>query len=363
MRSHYVPNPAAVFEQRCPIGELMTAKVLRLRHEQRDPSIRASRCNDPAGKAGEGPGKALRLPPLDSLRAFEACARRLNFTEAAAELHVTQGAVSQRIKALEQILHIQLFRRLARRLELTRDGERLARGVRDGLTHIVDALAEINCRSETGTLTISVLPSFARRWLMHRLPRFHAIHREVELQVLAQGRLVDLNLTGLDAAIRFGHGKYPGLQTTYLMADSVVPVCSPQLIAQYPKIRTIKDLIALPLLHDTPTETDHSGSDWMSWLAHVGSPPMRLNLGQRYDQADLLIEAAVLGLGVALARTSLIGDDIAAGRLVCPIPQMAPTAYCYYFVCRSDCSLRASHFRDWLMNEASSANKPPISAA
>jgi LysR family glycine cleavage system transcriptional activator len=340
----------------------MTAKVLRLPRDQHDASIRGKGLIGPTDECGDAHGKAMRLPPLDSLRAFEACARRLSFTEAAAELYVTQGAVSQRIKALEQTLHVQLFRRLARKLALTPDGERLARGVRDGLNHIVNALAEIDCRSEAGVLTLSVLPSFARRWLMHRLPRFYAIHPDVQVQVLAQGSLVDLNLTGLDAAIRFGHGKYPGLQTTYLMADGVVPVCSPQLIAQYPQIRTVEDLISLPLLHDTPTETDHSGSDWMSWLAHVGVPPRRLNSGQRFDQADLVIDAAILGLGVALARTSLIGDDVTSGRLVCPIPYMAPTAYSYYFVCRPDASLRTSHFQGWLVSEVYGANKPPTSA-
>src|SRR5215469_7454612 len=228
-------------------------------------------------------GNCSRMPPLDSLRAFEAAARRLSFTQAAEELYVTQGAVSQRVKALENDLKVQLFRRLTRRLELTAEGERLALGVREGLERIVNAIADIDSQAKGRALTVSVLPSFAARWLMPRLPRFHELHPEIDVQVVADGRPLDLDLSGLDSAIRFGHGKYPGLQTVYLMPDSVVPVCSPKLLAGRAPIRTVADLMALPLLHDTPTESDHSKSDWASWLAHVGAPPVRLDSGLRFN--------------------------------------------------------------------------------
>jgi len=297
-----------------------------------------------------------RMPPLDALRAFEAAARRLSFTDAAEELHVTQGAVSQRIKALELSLGVRLFRRLTRQLELTPDGQRLARGVREGLSHIIKALADIDHKSVAGALTVSVLPSFARRWLLPRLPRFHRRHPEIDVQILAEGRTVDLNVTGLDAAIRFGHGRYPGLHAAYLMADSVVPVCSPNLLTEHPvKIEAAEDILSLPLLHDTPTETDHSKSDWVSWLTHLAVPPRRLTSGLRFDQADMVIEAAVLGLGVALARTSLIADEMTAGRLVYAYPRAAPTAFSYYFVSRPGCSScpRVLRFREWLAEEAS----------
>jgi LysR family transcriptional regulator, glycine cleavage system transcriptional activator len=294
-----------------------------------------------------------RLPALDSLRAFEAAARRLSFTQAAGELYVTQGAVSQRIKALEKDLEVQLFRRLTRRLELTPEGERLALGVREGLERIVNAIADVDSNAKGRALTVSVLPSFAARWLMPRLPRFHELHPEIDVQVVADGRPLDLDLTGLDTAIRFGHGKYPGLQTMHLMPDSIVPVCSPKLLADRTPIRTIADLMSLPLLHDTPTESDHSKSDWASWLAHVGAPPMQVQSGLRFNQADMVIEAAVLGLGVALARTSLLADDLTNGRLVYAYPQAAPTAFNYYFICRRricgrPCVVR---FREWLVAE------------
>jgi LysR family transcriptional regulator, glycine cleavage system transcriptional activator len=303
-----------------------------------------------------------RLPGLDSLRAFEAAARRLSFTDAAEELHVTQGAVSQRIKALELTLGIRLFRRLPRQLELTSDGAHLARGVREGLSQIVRAIAEIDHKSATGTLTVSVLPSFMRRWLMPRLPRFHERYPGIDVQILAEGLPVDLNMRGLDAAIRFGHGRYPGLHTTYLMADSVVPVCSPKLLAEHPRrIETAEDVLSLPLLHDTPTETDLSKSDWASWLTHLGVPSKRLTSGLRFDQADLLIEAAVLGLGVALVRTSLIADDISSGRLIYAHSRAAPTAFSYYFLSSAGSSShpRVICFRAWLAAEVTASTASP----
>jgi LysR family transcriptional regulator, glycine cleavage system transcriptional activator len=295
-----------------------------------------------------------RLPPLDSLRAFEAAARRLSFTAAAEELCVTQGAISQRIKALEYELRVSLFRRLPRRLELTPDGERLARGVRQGLDNIISAIGAIDRQSGAGVLTVSVLPSFARRWLMPRLPRFRDRYPEIEVQILAEGCPVDLAQSGLDAALRFGHGAYPGLHATQLMGDSVVPVCSPEFLARRGPIRSVDDLLALPLIHDTTTETDHSNSDWRSWLIHIGAGRHPPGAGLRFDQADLVVDAAVLGLGAALARTSLVAGELASGQLVRALPHATPTAFSYYLLCRPQSATcpRVSRFREWLVEES-----------
>jgi LysR family glycine cleavage system transcriptional activator len=294
-----------------------------------------------------------RLPPLESLRAFEAVARQLSFTAAAAELCVTQSAVSQRVRALEDELHVTLFLRLPRRLELTPDGERLARGVRQGLDHMVSALGAIDRESGSGVLAVTVLPSFARRWLMPRLPRFRARHPEIEVQILAEGRAIDLLQSGPDAALRFGHGAYPGLHATQLMADSVVPVCSPEFLARRGPIGSVEDILVLPLIHDTPTETDHSKSDWQSWLIQVGAGRKPLSPGLRFDQADMVVDAALLGLGIALARTSLIADELDSGRLVIAYPHTAPTAFSYYLLCRPQSATcpRIERFRDWLLEE------------
>jgi LysR family glycine cleavage system transcriptional activator len=310
------------------------------------------------------PARRQRLPALDALRFFEAASRHASFTKAAQELCVTQAAVSHRVQALEAELRVRLFRRLTRRLELTVDGERLAEGVRDGLDRIARAVGDLDQRAEVGPLNVSMLPSFASRWLIPRLPRFQSAHPEIAVRVMAEDHSVDLWANnGADLAIRFGRGRYPGLATTPLMPDSIVPVCSPELLARHGPVATVDALLGMPLLHDSVAERDDSGTDWKSWLAHVGaaSDDARLAIGPRFSHAHFAIEAALLGQGVAVARTSLAGDDLASGRLVRPLPQAAPTAFRYFLVCRPDVAQRRkiACFRDWLIAETRSAAGAP----
>jgi LysR family glycine cleavage system transcriptional activator len=148
-----------------------------------------------------------------------------------------------------------------------------------------------------------------------RLPRFHALHPEIELQLIADPRPFDLRAARIDLAIRFGRGMYPGYAVTKLMPDQVFPVCSPNLIAHHGLVNTIEGL-ELPLLHDSATEGDGSGTDWRSWLNHVGCRQAACDRGQRFSDAGLLIDAAVLGLGVALGRASLVCDHLANETLI-----------------------------------------------
>jgi LysR family glycine cleavage system transcriptional activator len=299
---------------------------------------------------------------------FEAAARHASFTKAAEELHVTQAAVSHRILALEADLGVSLFRRLTRRLELTPDGERLAEGVREGIGRISRAVSELHRRSEGGSLAVSMLPSFASCWLVRRLPRFQYAHPGIEVLVMADDHPVDL-LTegGAEVAIRFGRGRYPGHSVTPLMSDSIGPVCTPLMLARHGVIETVDDLLDMPLLHDTVAERDESGTGWRSWLTHLGraGEDQRLAVGPRFTQAHLAIEAALLGQGVALARTSLVRDDIAAGRLVRPIPHTAPTAYAYFLVCRPEAAQwsKVARFRGWLISEMRPAAGERVGAA
>jgi LysR family transcriptional regulator, glycine cleavage system transcriptional activator len=304
-----------------------------------------------------GAGAQLRpVPPLEGLRAFEVAARHLNFTEAANELLVTQGAISQRIKSLERELGVTLFDRLARGLVLTEEGRRLADGVRQGLGEIERALSDLTRARHEGPLIVSVLPSFATRWLVPRLHRFARLHPGIQLQVLAEQALADLRSSRIHAALRFGGGLYPGLVTSMIMGDAVAPVCSPALF-DAPRSMTVRDLAALPILHDTTTEGDGSGTDWASWLRFAGAADIRLPEGQRFNQADHVIDAAVSGLGVALARLSLVGADLAQRRLVrLPLPAMT-TPYSYHLVCNAELKSNPKliKFRDWLLNEAKAA--------
>lgn len=294
-----------------------------------------------------------RLPPLDALRAFEAAARHLSFTRAADEICVTQGAISHRIRALEAELGLALFRRLTRRLELTEAGEVLARAVRRGLDEFAGGLAALERGTvPDGPLRVSVLPSFAARWLVPRLGRFHDRHPGIETRIAAESRLADLRAGGADLAIRFGRGRYPGLEVEFLMGDAVRPVCSPSLLREHGPLDC--DAIGrFPLLHDSTAETDGSGADWASWCAHAGRPDLPCQPGQRLSNAMLALEAAAAGLGLALGRESLVEEDLASGRLTAPLAVSAPTTFSYWLVCLPDArgAPRTVAFRAWLLDE------------
>ena len=307
-----------------------------------------------AARPGAVGPHARPVPALDGLRAFEVAARHLNFTEAANELLVTQGAVSQRIKVLERELGVALFDRLARGLVLTEQGKRLAEGVRQGLGEIDRALSDLARAGHDGPLVVSVLPSFATRWLVPRLHRFAKLHPGIQLQVLSEQALADLRNSRVHAALRFGGGNYPGLVTNTIMGDAVAPVCSPGLLDGLRGPVRLQDLGTLPILHDTSTEGDGSGTDWASWLDFAGAAGLHLPEGQRFNQADHVIDAAVSGLGVALARVSLVGADLALRRLVrLPLPAMT-TLYSYHLVCNAELKSNPKliQFRDWLLAEA-----------
>jgi LysR family glycine cleavage system transcriptional activator len=274
----------------------------------------------------------MRLPAIDGLYMFAVAARHLNFTKAAAALHRTQSAVSHRMRALEAQIGVRLFRRGPRGLELTAAGETLAHQVDRAISDLTRTIGGLRRGSETRKLRITTLPSVASRWLLPRLPRFCEQHPDIEVQVIAEPRTLDLRAEAIQLAIRFGHGHYRGHTATPLMEERVVPVCSPRLIARRPRIATIDALLALPLLHDSGAEGDDSLSDWHSWLDQLGRSDLPYHAGQRFSDAGLTIEAAVLGLGVALARLSLVADHLASGNLVCPLPMTTPTAFAYYLV-------------------------------
>lgn len=302
--------------------------------------------------------KAMRrLPSLDSLRVFEAAARHLSVTKASEELHVTQSAISHRISALEDELGTRLFRRFTRRLELTPAGETLAAGMRRGLAEITRAVAALDDKPNAGALTVSVLPSFATRWLVPRLVRFRGLYPDIGVRIAADASVVDLNSGRADLAVRFGTGRYPGLHVTPMMDDAVFPVCSSQLLTEIGPIDQPGDIARFPLLHDDAAEKDGSGADWRSWLQHVGAADVPCDEGQRFNQAVLTLEAAAAGLGLALARRSLVTTDLVTGRLIRVLPHEAPTAFSYYIVCLPANAERPpiAIFRNWLLSEVAGA--------
>lgn len=292
-----------------------------------------------------------RLPSLDSLRAFEAVARHLSFTGAAAEMNVTQSAVSQRIVALEAELGHKLFVRTTRRLTLTAEGEALALGVRRGLAEIVDALGALRRRGMA--LRVTTTPSFAARWLVPRLHRFRVAAPGIAITILADGELVNLQGGQADVAIRFGGGRYPGLVSERVLPDAVTPVARPDLLASG-KPATVEELLRFPLLVDVSNETEADRAGWSHWLASLGVDVPRAKGGQDFNQSALTIGAAASGLGVAMAQMTLVGDDLANGTLVQVFPHELPLPSAYYIVTTKagarEPAIKA--FRDWLMAEA-----------
>ena len=290
---------------------------------------------------------AMPLPSLDDLHCFAVAARHLSFQRAAAELHVTPSAVSHRMKALEQRLDVRLFVRLTRRLELTPEGAALALAVEDGVARIRHGVEALRAPAADGPLTVGAPTSFATRWLLPRLPRFAALHPGIPVTLAAEDRLAELGRDGIDVAVRFGPGRYPGLDAAKLADDALFPVCSPALLAGAP-VREPADLLSRPLLHDVVAARDGSGCGWADWLAGTGLAVPEA--GPRFSQAHLALQAACDGQGVALARASLVVDDLAAGRLVRPLARSVPPRFAYFLVCRPG---QAGHpriraFRDWL---------------
>jgi LysR family glycine cleavage system transcriptional activator len=294
------------------------------------------------------------LPPLDSLYVFSVAARHVSFTAAASELHRTQSAVSHRIKALEAEVGVQLFTRGARGLTLTAAGEALASQVSRAIIDMARAIAELGHAGASRQLRVTMLPSVASRWLMPRLPRFCEQHPDLEVQVIADPRILDMRTEGIDLAIRFGHGGYRDHVTMPLMPDRVLPVCSPQLLDTRGPVATLEALLDLPLLHDSSTEGDGSLSDWRSWLDQLGRPELPCQAGQRFSHAGLSIEAAVVGIGVALARLSLVADLLTQGVLISPLPLTTRTAYAYYLVALPEVAAlpKTVLFSQWLHAEA-----------
>jgi LysR family glycine cleavage system transcriptional activator len=294
-----------------------------------------------------------RLPSLETLRIFAVAARHLSFTRAARELHLTQSAISHRVRALEEELGVPLFNRLTRRIELTRAGRTLAQRVDQAVGDIARAIADLDRPGAAQRLTVTMGPSVASRLLVPRLPQFHAQNPDIELQLISDPRLLDLRTAGIDLAIRFGRGIYPGYAVTKLMPDFVFPVCSPRLLDQHRPVATIDALLKLPLLHDSSTESEGSGSDWRGWLDHLGRPEAACYDGQRFSDARLVIEAAVLGLGVALARASLVSDHMANRTLTCPLRRVAPTGFAYYLVGLPEAASleKIVRFSGWLQAE------------
>jgi LysR family transcriptional regulator, glycine cleavage system transcriptional activator len=288
-----------------------------------------------------------RLPPLNALKAFEAAARSESFTRAAEELSVTQGAVSHQVKALEATLGLKLFSRERQKLAVTEAGREYLAVVREALDRIALGTERLVQRRSSGSLTISTSPDFAAKWLVHRLGRFAESHPDIDLRISATAHHVDFAREDVYLAVRHGDGKWPGLDAARLCSEQLFPVCSPELLSGRRRIATASDLLKLPLLRLENADT------WTRWFEAAGIPGPAAR-GPILNRASMLIDAAVEGQGIALARTALAAWDLIHGRLVRPIDVSLRVNNPYWIVCpkaSSDVS-KIAMLRKWLLAEA-----------
>jgi LysR family transcriptional regulator, glycine cleavage system transcriptional activator len=293
------------------------------------------------------------LPPLNALRAFDAAARHLSLSLAAIELGVTPAAIGHQVRLLEDHIGLPVFERNGRGLALTDAGAAGLRDLREAFAHLSAAMDAIGSLGETGTLSVSVAPSFAAKWLLPRLESFEREHPEIDVHVSVSMQLADFARDRIDVAIRYGGGAYLEVFFEKLLAETVIPVCSPELLRSK-VLRSPRDLLSLTLLHDDSPDNDPSCPNWDMWLRAAGVDDVEVDRGPRFNQASLVIESAILGRGVALAKSTLATADIEAGRLVRPIEAERPVDFAYYFVApRAKLNLpKVVHFRDWLRRQA-----------
>ena len=299
---------------------------------------------------------ARSLPPLNSLRAFEAAARHLSFTKAAEELSVTPAAISHQIKALEEFLGVVLFRRLTRALRLTDAGQAAFPKVREGFDKLAEAVEILRAEEESKVLTVSVSPSFGAKWLVPRLDRFRAAHPDFDIRIDATDRLADFQGDNVDVALRYGKGNYPGLLVDKLFGVEMVPVCSPELLDGPQPLQQPQDLAHHTLLHLDWILEEQTSPSWRMWLLAAGVSEVDATRGPRFSMESMMVQAAIEGQGVALAMTVLVGGDLAAGRLVMPFDLSVcdPLNFAFYVVSptRTAEVPKVAAFRTWVLSEA-----------
>ncbi|MBT4289119.1 MAG: transcriptional regulator GcvA [Deltaproteobacteria bacterium] len=290
---------------------------------------------------------------LSGFKAFESAARHLSFTHAGEELFITQAAVSQQIKHLEGQLGFKLFYRMTRKLALTEDGERLAAVVTKSLSDIKDCIEDILLEETNGSITISTIPSLAMRWIIPRLGNFRKIHPNIQLKIHADERMVDFKAYNIDLAIRYGTGNYPNFHVTQMMREEIFPVCSPKLLKGDKPLKNIEDIYHHELLVDEVQRVLGDKTDWSIWLDAVGILDIDTRKGTSFSNSIMAIQAATEGQGLAICRTSLVADDLKAGRLVKPFETKVKSKNAYYFVCLKEKAdkPRIKAVIDWLMTE------------
>jgi len=297
---------------------------------------------------------ARRLPPLNSLRAFDAASRHASFTRAAEELFVTQGAVSRHVAALEAWLKVQLFARSPRGIELTPKGAVFFRSVRGALDQIEHGARQLQQKPDERTLRLKVPPTFAIRWLVPRLALFHASAPALDVQITTSHQPVNFHREDVDACIHSDMHPLPDAHCQRLFGERLLPVCHPSLRERGPPLATPRDLALHVLVCSL-----HRPRDWPTWLAAAGIHDFDGNNGIKVENSALAYQAAIDGLGVVIAQSSFVEDDLKSGRLIAPFALEVPGDGAYYLAypperAKSD---GVAAFETWITREAAKTDE------
>ena len=301
-----------------------------------------------------------RLPSLNSLRAFEAAARHLSLSKAARELNVTPAAISHQVKALEADLQVKLLGREKGEFFLTQAAQAALPALSAGFGRLVEAVRRMRADRTVHFLTISVGTTFASNWLVRRLASFKEAFPEIDVRLQTTDTLADFTHDGVDVAIRFGGGDYPGLESIRILADEVFPVCSPRLLERGPPLETPADLANHTLLHVVWTLHMGETYDWEMWLRAAGVETLDFTRGPRFTHGNIALLAAVQGQGLTLSSNSMAGDELAAGTLIRPFDINLPTQFTHFLVYPEGAAEvpKIAAFRAWILAEIGNSGNP-----
>ena len=297
-----------------------------------------------------------KLPPLKSMRAFEAAARNLSFTKAAEELFVTPAAISQQVRQLEDYLGVTLFHRLTRAVKLTAEARAVLPLMTQGFDNLANAIDRLAQEQETGLLTVSTAPTFAAKWLLQRLPDFTEKHPDIDLRLDASLVPREFDSDDIDISIRLSQGDFPGFHVSRIFGEAFCPVCSPALLTGSKPLKQPADLAQHRLLHVDWGVLKHSMPEWRTWLEAFAIEGVNPDPGPHFTVEGLAIDAAINGSGIALVSHHAVAEDLKAGRLVKPFNLTLQADYSYWLVCPHEYLRRAKvrAFCDWLLQQAES---------
>jgi LysR family transcriptional regulator, glycine cleavage system transcriptional activator len=302
-----------------------------------------------------------RIPGLNALKTLEAAGRHMSFTRAAGELGVTPAAVSHQIREFEDQLGVKLFQRTSRKMRHTSAGEILHAAVSDALESIKRTVARLQKSDNKHRLKVTASPSITAKWLVPRLDRFLEIIPNADVRIDVSQMPLDFARDDVDIAIRFGDGAYPGMRIDQLFEETVFPVCSPALLSGNRPLRQPQDLLRHNLIHVDWQAQGATWPNWRMWMLAAGIRDFDDSRGLHFSQTALAIQAAIDGHGVALGDSTLVADDIAAGRLIQPfdVALKGPPQFAYYVISPDETAgepmVRA--FREWVLSEAAQTTK------